>query len=338
MADIQNTKNLTLDEYVLGVQSGDRAVLARAITLVESTKPEHQRLAQDLLQKIWSETGKTHRIGITGVPGVGKSTMIDQLGSNLTVQGHKVAVLAVDPTSQRTGGSILGDKTRMPKLAVDPNAFIRPSPTSGTLGGVTKKTRETMALCEAAGFDIILVETVGVGQSETAVSEMVDFFLVLMLPGAGDELQGLKKGVLEIADMIAINKADGDNEVRARHAAGEYQAALHILTPTVPDWSPPVVLISGLKNTGLDEMWVQIEKHREVLNASGAFQERRQTQAVKWMHDMLEHRFMSALRNNSDVEKRLSTVEAQVRQGIITPARAVDEIIELADVNTTEKS
>ena len=234
---------LDLDGYAEGVARGDRATLARAITLVESSKPEHQALARELLQRLLPATGKAIRVGITGVPGVGKSSMIEQLGTNLTAAGHKVAVLAVDPSSERSGGSILGDKTRMPRLAQDPNAFIRPSPSSGTLGGVTKKTRETMALCEAAGFDVVLIETVGVGQSETAVAGMVDFFLVLMLPGAGDELQGIKKGVIEIADMIAVTKSDGTNIERANMAASEYRAALQILTPVSPNWSPPVITV-----------------------------------------------------------------------------------------------
>lgn len=326
-------KNFSLDDYVSRLLAGDRATLARAITLVESKKAEHQTQAQELLQALLPHTGKAHRIGITGVPGVGKSTTIEALGGNLTKSGHKVAVLAVDPTSSRTGGSILGDKTRMQTLSIDPNAFIRPSPTSGTLGGVTKKTRETMALCEAAGFDVIIVETVGVGQSETAVAEMVDFFLVLMLPGAGDELQGIKKGVLEIADMIAINKSEGDNEIRARNAASDYRAALNILTPTSPNWSPPVVLISGLKNLGLDEMWSKIEEHKEKLTQTGEFQTRRQTQAVKWMRDMLEDRLMASLRANPKVAGRLPELEEKVRIGEITPALAVDEILALTNIN-----
>src|ERR687898_219963 len=240
------------------VQSGDRAALARAITLMESRRPDHREAARSLLQELMPRTGKAVRIGITGVPGVGKSTTIDTLGSMLTEKGHKVAVLAVDPSSTRTGGAILGDKTRMARLAADPNAFIRPSPSSGTLGGVAAKTREAMLLCEAAGFDVILVETVGVGQSEIAVADLTDFFLVLMLPGAGDELQGIKKGVVELADMIAVNKADGDNIARAKSAAGEYRAALHILAPRSAHWSPPVLTVSGLANQGLDALWERI--------------------------------------------------------------------------------
>lgn len=330
---VQSTSrpDLTLEDYAKGVRSGDRVVLARAITLIESTKSEHQALAQDLLQALLPETGKGYRIGITGVPGVGKSTMIDQLGTNLTSSGHKVAVLAVDPSSSRSGGSVLGDKTRMPRLAIDENAFVRPSPTSGTLGGVTRKTRETMALCEAGGFDVILVETVGVGQSETAVSEMVDFFLALMLPGAGDELQGIKKGLIEIADMIAVNKADGDNEQRANAAASVYRAALNIITATSQNWSPPVITISGLKNIGLDTLWEKIVAHREALSKSSEFSERRQGQAVKWMHDMLEDRLKAKLRNSKAVASRMSAIEDEVREGKLTPALGVTEIMNLLE-------
>lgn len=321
-------ESLALADYAQGVRAGDTAVLARAITLIESSRRQHQRLAQELLQELLPDTGNAYRVGITGIPGVGKSTLIDQLGTNLTAAGHSVAVLAVDPTSSRSGGSILGDKTRMPRLAHDDNAFVRPSPTSGTLGGVTRKTRETMALCEAAGFDIVIVETVGVGQSETAVAEMVDFFLVLMLPGAGDELQGIKKGVLEIADMIAVNKADCGNEKRATQTASEYRSALHILTPASIHWTPPVMTVSAKKNIGLDELWKQIEMHRAKLTQSGEFQERRQTQAVKWMYDMLEDWLRSIISDDPRISKRLKRLEADVRAGKTTPALAVENLVE----------
>lgn len=313
-------------DLAAGIRAGNRAKLARAITLVESKKPAHRAMAEVLLQELLPDTGGARRIGITGVPGVGKSTTIDTLGSNLTAQGHKVAVLAVDPSSSRTGGSILGDKTRMARLAVDPKAFIRPSPSSGTLGGVAAKTRETMLLCEAAGFDVVLVETVGIGQSETTVAEMVDFFLVLMLPGAGDELQGIKKGVLEIADMIAVNKAEGDGLTRARLAAAEYRAALHILAPRSAVWSPPVVTISGLANEGLDEMWAQVEMHREKTIASGVFAATRSRQQVAWMWSMLEDRMMQALKNNTDVSAQLPELEKSVRDGELSASRAVGQI------------
>lgn len=320
---------LSLEDYKTGVLGADRAILARAITLIESIKQDHQAQAQDLLQALLPHTGQAHRIGITGVPGVGKSTLIEALGQMLIARGHKVAVLAVDPTSHRSKGSILGDKTRMQNLSIEPNAFIRPSPTSGTLGGVSKKTRETMSLCEAAGFDIILVETVGVGQSEIAVAEMVDFFLVLMLPGAGDELQGIKKGVLEIADMIAVNKADGENKTLADMAARDYRAALHIITPSSNHWSPPVLTLSGLNNEGLDEMWQKILDHKDIMTKAGAFVERRQRQAVQWMHDMLEDQLRNAFLNNSKVAERIPLLEREVSAGSLTATKAVTELIQL---------
>ncbi|MDK9698138.1 MAG: methylmalonyl Co-A mutase-associated GTPase MeaB [Siculibacillus sp.] len=319
-------RDLSIDDLAARILSGDRSTLARAITLVESKKPEHQAKARALVQALLPHTGRALRVGITGVPGVGKSTTIDQLGTNLSAAGHKVAVLAVDPSSTRTGGSILGDKTRMARLAIDRNAFIRPSPSSGTLGGVAAKTRETMLLCEAAGFDVVLVETVGVGQSETTVAGMVDFFLVLMLPGAGDELQGIKKGVLEIADMIAVNKSDGDNATRARRAASEYRAALNIMAAKSVSWTPPVVLISGLANQGLDAMWEQVVTHRAKLTATGEFAERRRVQQVSWMWSMLEERLMQSLRHDARVARRLGELESGVRDGTVSASVAVDEI------------
>ena len=314
---------LTLAERL---RAGDRAALARAITLVESRKAEHQALARQLVQKLLPFTGTAMRVGITGVPGVGKSTTIDTLGANLVAAGHKLAVLAVDPSSSRTGGSILGDKTRMTRLSVERNAFIRPSPSSGTLGGVAAKTRETMLLCEAAGFDVILVETVGIGQSETAVADMTDFFLVLMLPGAGDELQGIKKGVLELADMIAVNKSEGEGRNRAVLAAGEYRAALHIMQPASVHWSPPVVLISGLANAGLDEMWAQVVEHRRRFEASGEGAKKRRDQQVKWMWTMLQERLFSRLRSDQTVRAMLPELEGQVAEGALSPTLAVEKI------------
>lgn len=327
-----NRHNLDVPNLAEGIRSGNRATLARAITLVESRKAEHRKIARELIQDLLPLTGKALRVGITGVPGVGKSTTIDTLGSNLTAAGHKVAVLAVDPSSTRTGGSILGDKTRMAQLAVDRNAFIRPSPSAGTLGGVAAKTRETMLLCEAAGFDIILVETVGIGQSETTVADMVDFFLVLMLPGAGDELQGIKKGVLEIADMIAVNKADGEGATRARSAASDYRAALHILAPKSLTWTPPVITISGLANEGLDALWDQIELHRTRMTASGEWQSRRADQQVAWMWDLLQQRMMEALENDKRTADRLKTLEASVREGETAVSIAVEEIAGLIGI------
>src|SRR5215211_145291 len=279
-----------LEGLAAGIRAGDRAVLARAITLVESKRADHRSAAHRLVQELLPHTGTAMRVGITGAPGVGKSLTIDALGSFLTERGQKVAALAVDPSSTRTGGSILGDKTRMARLAVDAKAFIRPSPAGVTLGGVAAKTRETMLLCEAAGYDVVLVETVGIGQSETTVAEMTDFFLVLMLPGAGDELQGLKKGVVELADMIAVNKADGDNVARAKAAAAEYRSALHILTPKSAHWSPPVVTYSALTGDGIEALWRNVTAHREQSIASGEHASRRREQQVKWMWSMLEER------------------------------------------------
>src|SRR5438132_183937 len=283
------TNSIPVDTEALAreLRAGSRAALARAITLIESRRTDHQAAARALVQALLPDTGKAIRVGITGSPGVGKSTTIDVLGMSLIGQGHKIAVLAVDPSSARTGGSILGDKTRMARLSTADAAFIRPSPASGTLGGVAAKTREAMLLCEAAGFDAVLVETVGIGQSETVVSDMTDFFLVLMLPGAGDELQGIKKGVVELADVIAVNKADGDNLKRAQAAAGEYRAALHILTPRSPNWTPPVVTYSALTGDGVRDLWDQILVHRQRMTGTGELAKVRREQQVKWMWSML---------------------------------------------------
>jgi LAO/AO transport system kinase len=312
-----------------GIRVGDRTVLSRAITLIESKRADHRHTAAALTQALLQATGKAVRVGITGSPGVGKSTTIDALGSMLTQRGHKVAVLAVDPSSRRTGGSILADKTRMARLAIDANAFIRPSPASGTLGGVAAKTRETMLLCEAAGYDVILVETVGVGQSEIAVADMTDFFLVLVLPGGGDELQGLKKGVVELADMIAINKADGDNLARAKLTAAEYGAALHILAPASPNWSPPVVTYSALQGERIDALWAHVLDHQKKLTASGELAARRGAQQVKWMWAMLEERLYDPLRSDRTLKAALPKIEADVAAGRLAPATAVEKIAEL---------
>jgi LAO/AO transport system kinase len=308
------------------IRDGDRATLARAITLIESKRADHQRKAHLLVQELLPATGNAIRVGITGAPGVGKSLTVDTLGTHLTGRGHKVAVLAVDPSSTRTGGSILGDKTRMARLAVDPRAFVRPSPSSGTLGGVAAKTRETMLLCEAAGYGVILVETVGIGQSETAVADMTDFFLALMLPGAGDELQGIKKGLVELADMIAVNKADGDNVKRAATAAAEYRGALHILNPHSPNWTPPVVTYSALTGTGIAELWAQVIAHRERMTSSGELAARRREQQVKWMWSMLEERLLARMKSDAALRAKLPQIEAAVADGRLAATLAVEQI------------
>jgi len=315
-----------------GIREGDRATLARAITLIESKRADHRMAAHKLVQELLPFTGQAVRLGITGAPGAGKSTTIDALGTYLTGLGHKIAVLAVDPSSSRTGGSILGDKTRMARLATDPNAFIRPSPASGTLGGVAAKTRETMLVCEAAGYDVVMVETVGIGQSETAVADMTDFFLVMMLPGAGDELQGLKKGIVELADMIAVNKADGDNIQRANLAAADYRAALNILTPHSATWSPPVLTYSALTGNGIPQLWSQVLAHKEKMTASGELAARRREQQVKWMWTMLEERLTARLRSDPAVRAKLRQAETAVAAGRLAPTLAVEEIAQLLGV------
>src|SRR5215467_14596416 len=322
------TSSPDVERIARGLRAGDRIVFSRAITLIES-KRDHRRSAATLMQALLPDTGKAVRVGITGAPGVGKSALIDAPGSRLTAQDRKVAVLAVDPSSRRTGGSILADKTRMARLANDPNAFIRPSPSSGTLGGVAAKTRETMLLCEAAGYDIVLVETIGVGQSEIAVADMTDFFLVLALPGAGDELQALKKGVVELADMIAVNKADGDNVSRAKLAASQFGAALHILSPHSPNWSPPVVTCSALTGDGMQTLWAHVLDHRARLTASDELASRRGEQQVKWMWTMLEERLFEPLRSDRGVKSALPRIETEVAAGRLAPSAAVEKIAAL---------
>lgn len=318
-------------DLAASIRAGDRAALARGITLIESRRVDHQAQARDLVQALLPATGQAVRVGITGSPGVGKSTTIDALGMFLIGRGRKVAVLAVDPSSARTGGSILGDKTRMTRLSAEDDAFIRPSPSSGTLGGVAAKTREAMLLCEAAGFDVVLVETVGIGQSETAVCDMTDFFLALMLPGAGDELQGIKKGLVELADMIAVNKADGDNIKRAKIAAAEYKAALHILAPRSEHWQPPVVTYSALTGDGIETLWTRVLDHRRAMQASGDFAARRREQQVKWMWAMLEERLKARLRADPAVRAKVKQTEAAVADGRMTPAVAADAVMALLE-------
>jgi LAO/AO transport system kinase len=306
--------------------AGDRAALARAITLVESRRADHQAAARLLLQRLMPHTGGAQRIGVTGVPGAGKSTTIEAFGCNLTALDRRVAVLAVDPSSTRNGGSILGDKTRMERLASDPAAYIRPSPSGGELGGVARKTREAILLCEAAGFDVVIVETVGVGQSETVVAEMVDIFMAILIPGGGDELQGIKKGLIEIADLILINKADTD-PARAERSAREYRNALHILTPAHPDWTPPVLTASGLNNAGLDLLWSQIERHREVMTANGQRQARRAGQNARWMWAMVHDRLARAFRDNPQVAGLAPGLEERVRAGETPASAAADQLL-----------
>jgi len=325
-ASDSSSNRINPKELAERVTSGDRAALARAITLVESRRADHRAAAGELLGLLMPETGKAVRIGMTGVPGVGKSTLIDTFGSNLTQAGHRVAVLAVDPSSSRTGGSLLGDKTRMAKLATDANAFIRPSPAGGTLGGVAARTREAMLVCEAAGFNVIIVETVGIGQSETAVADMVDVFVALMLPGAGDELQGIKKGVVEIADIIAVNKADGAGARPAGAAAAEYRAALRILTPSASG-ETPVLTVSGLANEGLDGLWQAITEFRDRQQASGALGRRRAAQAVRWFHALLDERLRDALFGGEEAKARLKAIEDRVRAGEIDVAAAVEAAV-----------
>ncbi len=317
-----------LDTYADGVLSGNRRLLAKAITLIESTRPEDGKTGRELLDRVHAKTGNAVRVGITGVPGAGKSTFIDAFGTYLTGKGRKIAVLAVDPSSTVSGGSILGDKTRMEALGQDANAFIRPSPSGGALGGVARKTRETMMLCEAAGFDVILVETVGVGQSETTVASMVDFFLVLMIAGAGDELQGIKKGIIEIADALVINKADGDNVDRAQRARTEYAGALHLLRPVSPNWSPPVLAASSLEKTGIPEIWATILRHREALGRSGELEQKRRQQALDWMWAVIDDGLKRAFRRDPAISSLVAEREREVLAGSRPPTSTAIELLE----------
>jgi LAO/AO transport system kinase len=320
-----------IDGLAEAIRGGDRAALPRAITLVESTRPDHREQAQRLLLALMPEAGAAMHIGITGVPGVGKSTTIEALGMYLIEQGHRVAVLAVDPSSTRTGGSILGDKTRMARLAVHPDAYIRPSPTSGTLGGVAKATRETIVLLEAAGFDIVLVETVGVGQSEVAVANMVDTFVFLTLARTGDQLQGIKKGVLELADVVVVNKADGKHEIEAKAAARELSAAIRLIYPRETIWRPPVLTMSALEGTGLRELWDTVLQHRAVLTAAGEFDMRRRAQQVDWTWSMVRDAVLDRVLTHPEVKQIRAEVERQVRDGELTPALAAQQILAAAE-------
>ena len=319
------------DQYVEGVLSGDRRLLSKAITLIESALDNHKQAAREVVSRLLPRSGQAVRLGITGVPGVGKSTFIESLGMFLIGQGHKVAVLAVDPSSTRSGGSIMADKTRMERLAVQAEAYIRPSPSGGTLGGVARKTRETMIACEAAGFDVMIVETVGVGQSETTVASMVDFFLVLMLAGAGDELQGIKKGVLELADAIAITKADGDNVDKAQKARQAYAYALHLLAPASPDWDPPVLTCSALAMTGIDRIWETVLMHREIVEASGALEANRCQQALAWLQDLVDDGLRERFLRHPAIREQLPLYQREVVDGRTSPTVAAEALLFLLD-------
>ncbi|MFE3202689.1 methylmalonyl Co-A mutase-associated GTPase MeaB [Embleya sp. NPDC055664] len=314
--------------YAEGVLAGNRTILARAVTLVESTRADHRDLAQELLVKLLPHAGGAHRVGITGVPGVGKSTFIETLGTRLTGVGHRVAVLAVDPSSSRHGGSILGDKTRMGRLAVDDHAFVRPSPTAGTLGGVARATRESIVLMEAAGYDVVLVETVGVGQSETTVANMVDCFLFLTLARTGDQLQGIKKGVLELADVVAVNKADGDYALAARRAARELAGALRLMRRAGESWTTPVLTCSGLSGEGLDEVWDTVLKHRRTLEATGELAELRRRQQVDWTWATVHDALLAELREHPSVRAIVPALERDVRAGHLTATLAASRILD----------
>ena len=315
------------DDLARLLRAGDRRALARSITLVESARADRRAEAAALLDAVLPATGGAVRVGVSGTPGAGKSTFIDELGSHLTAAGHRVAVLAVDPSSSRSGGSIMGDKTRMERLARDPAAFIRPSPSGGTLGGVARRTREAAFLCEAAGFDVVLVETVGVGQSETAVAEMVDCFVLIAAPGAGDELQGIKRGIMELADVIVVNKADGDLLPAARRAVADHRHAVHLLRPKHPGWTVPVLAASALQGTGVDEVWAEIERFEAHLRAGGALDRLRAEQSVAWMWSEVRDRLLDAFRHDDRVAKRLPDVEAEVRAGRLSPTTGAHELL-----------
>jgi LAO/AO transport system kinase len=323
-------RDLDANAYIQGIREGNRALLSKAITMVESALLRHQELAQEVIAGCVPHSGKSTRVGITGVPGVGKSTFIEALGKHLTVRGNKIAVLAIDPSSRRTKGSILGDKTRMEDLANDPNAYIRPSSSSGTLGGVARNTRESIILCEAAGYNIIFVETVGVGQSETAVHSMVDFFLLLMLAGAGDELQGIKRGIMEMADAIVINKADGDNVKKAELAAREYKNALHLFPPSHSGWTPLVITASSTEKTGIQATWQMVEDYMKLTHGSGYFDVRRKEQALHAFTDTIEEAIRQKFYQNPSVSSHLQSIQQDILSGKISPYAAAQELMKMA--------
>ncbi len=321
--------DLSIDELVSGVLKNDRVILARAITLIESQSAEHRKKAASILEKLLPHTGKSIRIGVTGVPGAGKSSFIETLGLYLIERGHKLAVLTIDPSSALSKGSILGDKTRMEKLSGKDNCFIRPSPSGGTLGGVARKTRETISACEAAGYDVILIETVGVGQSEITVRSMVDFFLLVLIAGAGDELQGVKKGVIELADMIAINKADGDNKRKAELAKAEYENALRYIQPATDGWQTKTVTCSALTGEGIPEIWNNIEQFIQTTKNSGEFEKRRREQNLEWMFSLLEEAIKQKFYSRPEIRKALTTLREKVKDGKLLPTKAAEELLEI---------
>ncbi|NQU51549.1 MAG: methylmalonyl Co-A mutase-associated GTPase MeaB [Bacteroidetes bacterium] len=325
----KNRKLLAVQVYVDGILKGDITLLSKAVTLVESANSKHQKLAQDIITQCLPYSGKSIRVGITGVPGVGKSTFIEALGSYITNKGGKLAVLAIDPSSERTKGSILGDKTRMEDLAGDKNAYIRPSPSAGSLGGVARKTREIIILCEAAGFDHVFIETVGVGQSETAVHSMTDFFLLLMLAGAGDELQGIKRGIMEMADVIAINKADGSNTEKAQMARVQYQNAIHLFPKKDSDWAPNVLTCSAVKKIGISEVWEQIEKYRSLTGKNGYFYSKRNEQATYWMHETIAEQLKRNFYDNPEIKERLKVLENYVLSEEMSSFVAAGNLLEM---------
>jgi len=320
-----------MDYYINGIRGKNRRILSKAITLIESSLSEDRKTAGELLEALLPHTGNAVRLGITGVPGVGKSTFVEAFGMYLMEQGLSLAVLAIDPSSSRTGGSIMADKTRMEKLSSEPNAFIRPSPSGGMLGGVAGKTREAMVLCEAAGYDVVIVETVGVGQSETTVASMVDFFLVLMLAGAGDELQGIKKGVLELADAVVINKADQDNIKKAERARKEYENALHLLRPASPIWSPPVMTCSAIEANGIAEIWSTVTSHREKLMTSGEMEKKRKKQSIDWMWSLVDEGLRFRFQKDKGVKKELPEIAENVENGNMTPTSAANRLLFFLD-------
>lgn len=324
----QKKSELTVDDYVKGILEGNRTILSRAITMIESENPSHIVMAQDIIERCLPHSGNSLRIGITGVPGVGKSTFIESFGGMLTAQGHKLAVLAIDPSSERTKGSILGDKTRMETLSVDPNAFIRPSPSGSALGGVARKTRESIILCEAAGFDTIIVETVGVGQSETVVKSMVDFFLLLMLAGAGDELQGIKRGIMEMADALVINKADGDNLPKAKGAASQYRAALKLFPKNDNGWDVPVEVCSARECFALDKVWQIIQDFVKLTRGNGSFERTRNEQLINIFYHWIEYTLHNRFYNNESTQARIDELIPKIQSKQISPYKAAAELTE----------